>query len=618
LKIYYQYVPPAFAWYDVPTGGSSLYSLSPFNPLAYTNAVVNNSNVPGNYTFYAACLGLTNCRVPVKLKINPTPAACQDTILYCEYAIGANNAIFNLCTADTLQTSCNNLAASVKYFGDQALLSPLPCIDTSSTNIIYSKVTYDSSGCYSSDTVFLQVSTIPQFTQPIYTGFACAPSSIDISSLIGLFAFTPIDTFYYSNTTPSYTVSYSGNPHAISNVDTLYMIAKTSDGAGCADSAVAYINVLAATNNIVNQSAGNYSISGTVPCGNITLTNGSSQTLYTTSDCRRIATVTDNPIDFINLGSTSICEEIDGVPGFWNTQPYVNRHYEITPTNNGKATVCLYFLDDDFQTYNSAAFPAWPSMIADMTDPNMNLCITQIHNGPLGAPGSTAISIPHTVISTSYDPSTTVWTVCFPVDSFSSFYCHTCNPLNTPLPVTLTTFTGRRVDGTSELHWNTSSELNNSHFIVERSKDAKSFHALSPKIQSKAPGGNSSVNLDYAYTDASPFEGHNYYRLQQVDIDGHVSYSSTVDVYFGNETLVSLYPNPVNSELNVDINTPKETNAIVRILDATGRTVRTVEMLLQVGSNSSKVDMHDLSDGIYLISVTNSKGLNYTQVIRKK
>jgi transketolase len=28
-----------------------------------------------------------------------------------------------------------------------------------------------------------------------------------------------------------------------------------------------------------------------------------------------------------------------------------------------------------------------------------------------------------------------VWTVCFHVDSFSYFYCHTQNPFNFPLPV---------------------------------------------------------------------------------------------------------------------------------------------------------------------------------------
>jgi len=611
LTIYYQYVPPAFAWYDVPVLGTSLYSLSPFDPLLYTNALVNNSNTSATYTFYAACLGLPGCRVPVDLLINPTPDVFQDTLAACEYAVGANNGIFDLTTIED-SVSGNNLAASVEFFGDQALLLSIltPTTDTSSTNFIYSKVSYPTTGCFSTDSVYLDVNNIPQFSLPIYTGFACAPNAIDIASLINVFSITPIDSFYYSD--PAFTVSHP-NPHAIFTVDTVYMIVKTNGSAICSDSAEAYIDIIPATMTIASQDPGNFSVCGPVGCGNITLSNGNTETLYTTSSCRRIATVTDDPIDGINLGTTTICEDIDCAVQFHNGQPYVNRHYEITPTTNGKAQVCLYYLEQDFQDYNSSAFPSWPMM-----DPNTNLCITQVDNGSLGTPGSTAISIPNSAISATYDPATTVWTVCFPVDSFSSFYCHTCNPLNTPLPVSLLSFTGKRLDGTSVLNWETSSEQNNNHFVVERSKDAKSFSAVSGKINSKASNGNSSVKLDYNYTDVAPFAGHNYYRLQQHDIDGHVSYSGTVDVYFGNETLITLYPNPISTELNVEINTPKATTVYVKIMDATGRIVRTIEMVLQTGTNHGKVELNSLADGVYLVSITNTKGINFAQSIRKK
>ncbi|QLH44200.1 MAG: hypothetical protein HWD58_00315 [Bacteroidota bacterium] len=99
--------------------------------------------------------------------------------------------------------------------------------------------------------------------------------------------------------------------------------------------------------------------------------------------------------------------------------------------------------------------------------------------------------------------------------------------------------------------WITSQEIDNSHFIVERSRDGKSFSALSDKISSKGLNGNSQSILNYAYTDAYPINGHNYYRLHQEDLDGKVSYSQVVDVYFGNETQVSLYPNPVQNQLTL-------------------------------------------------------------------
>ena len=615
LKIYYQYVPPAFQWYDVPTGGVSLYSLSPFNPLQYPNSVVNNSNVPGDYTFYAACLGLNNCRVPVKLSVKTTPIAVQDSMMACEYAVGANNAIFDLPTRNSIVSGGLWPAANVEWYGDQWLLIPVatPTTDTSSTNVIYSRVfyTYGTLQCATSDTMSLQVVSIPQYSLPIYTGFACAPSAIDISSLISIFPPTGNDTLFFND--PLFTSPYTGNPHAINVADTLYMIVKTSNSAACKDSATAYIDVLAATNNIANQDPGNFSVCGSVGCGTIGLSNGNTATLYTTTDCRRIATVTDDPTDLINLGNVSICQDIDCAVGNVNGQPYVNRHYEITPTTNGKAQVCLYYLQQDFDDYNSAAFPSWPMM-----DPTVNLCINQVDNGDINTPGHTAISIPNAAITSTYDPLTTVWTVCFPVDSFSYFYCATCNDFNIPLPVSLLSFEGKRTNGSSVLNWATSSEQNNSHFIVERSKDGKSFSALSSAINSKGMNGNSNVKLDYTHTDDVPMKGHNYYRLRQVDIDGHYSYSGTVDVYFGTETFVTMYPNPVNTELTVDITTPESSRAQVKIMDATGRVVRTVEMSLQAGSNSTKIDMQSLTDGMYMVSVSDQKGLNYTQTIRKK
>jgi hypothetical protein len=375
---------------------------------------------------------------------------------------------------------------------------------------------------------------------------------------------------------------------------------------------VAYIDVLPATNEIANQAVGNFSVCGPVPCGNLQMADGNTETLYTTNDCRRIATITDS-LDLISLGTTTICEDIDCSIQNHNGQPYVARRYEITPTNNGRATVCLYYLEQDFQDYNATAFPAWPFM-----DPNFNLCITQIDGGALGVPGTTALSIPNSSITSSYDVATTVWTVCFPVDSFSTFICHTCNPGNAPLPVTLNSFTGKKQNETSLLEWETSSEVNNSHFVLERSKDGKQFSALSGKISSKSPNGNSSMPLTYAYTDAQPLDGMNYYRLQQVDLDGHISYSGTVSLYFGNESVISLYPNPVSQVLNIDINTPKSTTALLKIFDATGRVVRTVEMSLTAGNNSSSIDIQSLADGVYMIQISNNKGLNFTERIRKQ
>ncbi len=620
LKVYYSYIPANLEWYSAPSGGVNLYSLSPFNPLITTGSGLSNSNNTGTFTWFAACAGSSNCRVPVNLVINPTPAAFQDTLAQCEYAVSSNSAIFDLTTMNS-SVSGNNLAASVEYFLDEPLFSqvPFPSNDTSSTNFVYSKVFYPLTGCFSKDSVLLQVNSLPELPSAVITGFACAPASIDVANLIDPFSTSPsgTDTLYYNDNT--YTALHP-NPHNITTADTVYMVFATNTLPICSDTATVFIDIAPATNYISGQDViGGYSVAGSYGCNSVTILDGLSDTLRSPSDCRRISSVTD-VVNSISLGSTATCLDIAASTPFHNGQPYANRTYQITPTTNDTAQVCLYYLDQDLQDYNAdAGFLGWPLLPTAATMPaNMsNIAITKVDNGDLNTPGHVPTAISNASISASYDPLTTVWTICFPVSGFSYFYLHTQNPGNVPLPVSLLSFTGTRVDATSQLNWSTVTEINNSHFVVERSKDGRVFSKLSDNIASKAVNGNSNERLDYGYTDATPYQGHNYYRLQQHDIDGHMSYSKVVDVYFGNETIVTLYPNPVNTNLNVDINTPKATVAKLKITDATGRTVKVVDMQLQAGSNTTIVDMQGLADGMYMISITNDKGLNYSQPLRK-
>jgi len=620
LKIYYAYIPASYEWYSVPSGGVNLSSNTPFNPLVTTGSGLTNSNTTGTYTWFTACAGSSNCRVPVNLVINPTPASFQDTLSQCEYAVSSNSAIFDLTTLNN-SVSGNNALASVEYYLDEPLFSlvPFPNNDTSSTNFIYSKVFYPATGCYSSDTVLLQVNSLPEFPSSVITGFACAPNAVDVATLINPFSTSPVgtDTLYYNDAT--FTTLHP-NPHNVTVTDTVYVVFATNTNPVCSDTAVAYIDVVPANNYISGQVIGlNYSNPGAYGCMSTVLSDGNSDTIRSSADCKRVAAVTDIP-NSISLGNVSACLDIAASTPFHNGQPYLNRTVQITAANSDTAQVCLYFLDQDFQDYNAdAAFFGWPLLPTGATMPlNMgNIALTKVSNGDLNTPGHIPTAIPNAAINASYDPSTTVWTVCFPVSGFSYFYLHTQNPGNIPLPVSLLNFSGRRVDGTSQLSWTTSTEQNNSHFVVERSRDGKSFSKLSASIVSKAPNGNSQTALDYGYTDATPFEGHNYYRLQQHDLDGNISHSKVVDVYFGNDMLVNLYPNPVNSLLNVDIQTPKATGAQVKITDATGRTVKVVELSLQAGNNTTQIDLQDLADGVYMVLISNGKGLNFSQTVRK-
>ena len=97
------------------------------------------------------------------------------------------------------------------------------------------------------------------------------------------------------------------------------------------------------------------------------------------------------------------------------------------------------------------------------------------------------------------------------------------------LPVKLEYFTAYKDNNESLLKWATATEINNYYFDIERSVDGITFESLS-KVYSLS--SNSNTELSYQFSDKSPLNGTNYYRLKQVDLDGNFEYSWLVPVDF--------------------------------------------------------------------------------------
>lgn len=74
----------------------------------------------------------------------------------------------------------------------------------------------------------------------------------------------------------------------------------------------------------------------------------------------------------------------------------------------------------------------------------------------------------------------------------------------------------------------------------------------------------------------------------------------------------------MQNELGVAIYTPYTTTVDIQIMDAAGRTIQSVQTNLLAGDNHQKISLQEVSEGIYLVKVTDAKGLQYSQLIRKK
>ena len=189
--------------------------------------------------------------------------------------------------------------------------------------------------------------------------------------------------------------------------------------------------------------------------------------------------------------------------------------------------------------------------------------------------------------------------------------------LCTTLPVDLIAFTAEPLGNKNALlHWTTASEINNSHFDIERSYDGRTFEAVG-KV---AGNGNSQHQIDYSYTDASVSKVQNtvYYRLKQVDFDGAFEYSDIRVVRFdavGNNMQLVAYPNPMNDQLNVMLSLPSGEKYQLQVTNPQGALVHQRNHVFSSGLHT--LDLSQWNSGMYIVEVISDRGSEHIKVMKK-
>ena len=178
-----------------------------------------------------------------------------------------------------------------------------------------------------------------------------------------------------------------------------------------------------------------------------------------------------------------------------------------------------------------------------------------------------------------------------------------CEPLL--LPVELLFLAGLPNGNQVDLTWATATEKNSSRFIVERSTDNLDF----TPIGTVAAAGNSQFRIDYAFADTRPMGGVNYYRLKLVDRDGSTDISNTIAVMFtGDGTGVVAWPNPAQDLLNLSFGRWEDGVLVVRVLDATGRSVLEHRPNAASGEGVISLNTGTLAPGAYVVHVSSTAG----------
>ncbi len=164
-----------------------------------------------------------------------------------------------------------------------------------------------------------------------------------------------------------------------------------------------------------------------------------------------------------------------------------------------------------------------------------------------------------------------------------------------PLSVNLTDLFAEVINERVRLNWNTVNETNMKGYEIERSVDGHAFVFIG-NIAAK-----NLTNNNYQFTDDNKLENTVYYRLKTIEKDGKYAYSKIVKVVTGrNQMTAKLFPNPVNSQLTVSLNTFSG-NRNAEILSIVGK--KLMQFTIENGSVSKTIDVSKLAKGQYLLVI---------------
>jgi hypothetical protein len=180
-----------------------------------------------------------------------------------------------------------------------------------------------------------------------------------------------------------------------------------------------------------------------------------------------------------------------------------------------------------------------------------------------------------------------------------------------PLPVLLGEYKAALTgESTVTISWNTLAEINNRHFVLERSPDGANFTAIDTIAATNQAAGSF-----YSAVDNNPERGNNFYRLSQVDNDGKTTYFKVLNVVV--PTVVKNYfrvsPNPAQSTVQLNWMHPETGTLQVILSDMQGRVLRQWKFDKQSSIWQQSLDVSSLAPGNYTIQLL---GNTVTQVQR--
>jgi hypothetical protein len=180
------------------------------------------------------------------------------------------------------------------------------------------------------------------------------------------------------------------------------------------------------------------------------------------------------------------------------------------------------------------------------------------------------------------------------------------------LPLQLTNFSAvaEPVTKSVGLSWTAMDETDLASFRVMRSADGANWQP----IGQVAALGNTVGSNNYLYTDLSPLNGNNDYRLMMVNLDGSSSWSSIVSVGFQpTSSSIILFPNPSSNQVVIQYPGQWLSASTIRLYSATGEAL---PLQITSGTGIATLSLTGLAQGVYFLQVKTPTGWQTLRLLR--
>jgi hypothetical protein len=518
------YTTSGVEWFTTPTGGTSISTANPFNPVGVAGSGLANTNTPGTTVYYAACASNTACRTLTSFTINPSGSTAPTSIS------GAGT----ICVGNTVTLSqVGGSLASGAYYEWFTGSCGGTSIGTGSSITVSPTAT---------TTYFVRV-----------TGAGACGTTSCVSATVTL-------------PTQGTTLGLNGESATCTVNQNNYIHFYHSSGR------------LIASINSLGQNLGNVQVTTYVDAAPINVNGCGPLSGYVITALGRRWLVT---------------------PQFQPTSPVnVALHFDnseyaaLIPVANGNSNP-----NDNISALGDLLLSKYSG---PLNEDNLasNNCVQNGGNGGTTIHNQSSSGNTTTLIS-GFGASGR--TAIFSIPGFSELWLHGSD-FNVPLPVTLASFNGNCTNNDIELKWTTASESNSKKFIIEKLRDGNWL-----PLGEVLSAGNSNSEKEYSFVDQSITTGDNYYRLNQIDVDGiskiYEPIKVTCNKLFNG---VSVFPNPNEGEFIVEINSVEfSKDARIEISDVSGKVVYSENVIITEGVTYFPISKFDLSSGTYFVKIQN-------------